>query len=201
MADFLDVDQDLLAVAAEASPDAWAEDHGGLAEWIACLQAKEKDALLAQVVSGEGAAVQALLSRRFRRACGGNEPAATTRTAAELWKAAGDRKVAREKAEEERRHGQLAREAAAKAAAYARRLDELATRQEAAWEQAGVLIETKNPRNYDIAVTLLSDLRALAERRGETAAFTSRFLALRQQHQRRPSLQERFDRAGLPHLA
>ena len=71
-----------------------------------------------------------------------------------------------------------------KAAAYARRLDELATRQEAAWEQAGVLIETKNPRNYDIAVTLLSDLRALAELRGETAAFTSRFLALRQQHQR-----------------
>lgn len=60
-------------------------------------------------------------------------------------------------------------------------------RQEAAWEQAEVLIETKNPRNYDIAVTLLSDLRALAERRGETAAFTSRFLALRQQHQRSPA--------------
>jgi hypothetical protein len=93
-----------------------------------------------------------------------------------------------------------ARKAAAKAAAYARRLDELATRQEAAWEQAGVLIETKNPRNYDIAVTLLSDLRALAERRGETAAFTSRFLALRQQHQRKPSLQERFDGPVCPIL-
>jgi hypothetical protein len=50
-------------------------------------------------------------------------------------------------------------------------------------------------------VTLLGDLRVLAERRGETAAFTSRFLALRGQHQRNPSLQERFDMAGLPRPA
>jgi hypothetical protein len=149
--------------------------------------AKEKDALLARVVSGEGAAVQALLSRRFRRACGGTEPVAATRTAAELWKTAGDRKAAREKAEEEHRREQQAHEAAVKAAAYARRLDELATGQEAAWERVSTLIETKSPRDYDIAVTLLSDLRALAERRGETAAFTSRFCALREQHQRKPS--------------
>src|ERR1700756_396502 len=71
LADFLDIDQDLLAVAAEASPGTREEDHGGLADWIASLQAKEKDALLARVLSGEGAAVQALLSRRFRRAGGG----------------------------------------------------------------------------------------------------------------------------------
>jgi hypothetical protein len=94
VADFLDIDQDLLAVAAEASLDAREEDHGGLAEWIASRQVKDKDALLARVVSGEGAAVQALLSRRFHRTCGGNEPAVATRTAAELWKAAGDRKAA-----------------------------------------------------------------------------------------------------------
>jgi hypothetical protein len=200
VADFLDIDEDLLAVAAEASPDAREEDHGGLAEWVASLPAKEKDALLARVVSGEGAAVQALLLRRFRGVSGGNEPVVSTRTAAELWKAAGDRKAAREKAEEERQREQQARETAAKAAAYAKHLDELATRQEAAWERTGALIETKNPRDYDIAVTLLCDLRALAERQGETAAFTRRFLALREQHQRKPSLQERFDKAGLPRL-
>ncbi len=49
-------------------------------------------------------------------------------------------------------------------------------------------------------VTLLCDLRALAERQGENAAFTRRFLALREQHHRKPSLQERFDKAGLPPL-
>ncbi len=200
-ADFLDIDQDLLAVAAQASADARDEDHGGLAEWVASLPAKEKDALLARVVSGEGAAVQALLRRRLRGVSGGNEPAAPARTAAGLRKAAGDRKAAREKAEEKRLREQRAREAAAKAAAYARHLDELAGRQEAAWERTGALIETKNPRDYDTAVTLLCDLRALAERQGETAAFTHRFRALREQHQRKPSLQERFDKAGLPRLA
>jgi hypothetical protein len=76
-------------------------------------------------------------------------------------------------------------------------VDELATGQEAAWERASTLIETKSPRDYDIAVTLLSDLRALAERQGDTATFTSRFRALREQHQRKPSPQERFDKAGL----
>ena len=201
VADFLDIDVDLLAVAAEASPDAREDAQAGLVEWVASLPAKEKDALLARVVSGEGAAVQALLLRRFRGVSGGNEAVASTRTAAGLWKAAGDRKAAREKAEEKRRREQEAREAAAKAAVYARHLDELATRQEATWERAGALIETKTPRDYDMAVTLLRDLRALAERQGETAAFTRRVLALREQHQRKPSLQERFDKAGLPGLA
>ena len=200
VADFLDIDEDLLAVAAEASPDAREDDHDGLTEWIASLPTEEKDKLLARVVSGEGAAVQALLLRRFRGVAARNEPTVSTRTAAALWKAAGDRKAAREKAEEKRRREQQAREAAAKAAKYARHLDELAPREKAAWERAGALIEMKNPRDYDTAVTLLCDLRALAERQGDTAAFTSRFLALRQQHQRKPSLQERFDKAGLPHL-
>ena len=201
VAGFLDIDEDLLAVAAQASPGAQDEDQGGLADWVASLPAKEKDALLSRVVSGEGAAVQALLLRRFRGASGRNGPVVSTRTAGALWKAAGDRKAAREKAAEKRRREQQAREASAKAAKYARHLDELAPREEAAWNRAGALIETKNPRDYDTAVTLLCDLRALAERQGDTAAFTSSFLALRQQHQRKPSLQERFDKAGLPRLA
>ncbi len=40
-ADFLDIDEDLLAVAAEGSPDSREDDHGGLAEWVASLPAKE----------------------------------------------------------------------------------------------------------------------------------------------------------------
>jgi hypothetical protein len=128
-------------------------------------------------------------------------PVASTRTADVLREAAGDRKAAREKAEGKRRREQEAREAAAKAAVYARHLDELATRQEATWERAGALIQTKIPRDYDMAVTMLCDLRALAERQGETAESTRRFLALREQHQRKLSLQERFDKAGLPRLA
>ncbi len=191
--DFLEIDKDLITVA--ASPRIQAST--GLAGWIASLPAGEKDTLLARVASGEGAQVQALLLRRFR-AAGGSGPAAPARTAAQLWQAAGDRKAAREKAEERRHREEDARQAAARAAAYARHLDELATRVEAAWQEATALVETKRPRDYDLAVTLLRDLRALADRQGDSAAFTKQFLELRARHQRKPSLLDRFDKANLP---
>jgi len=94
-------------------------------------------------------------------------------------------------AEEERR-------AAVKAAAYGKRLDNLAGRAEAVWQDVTDLIETKKPRDYDLAVSLLRDLSALARRDGHHDSFTTRFLELRSRHERKPSLQERFDKAGLP---
>jgi len=195
IADFLEIDEDLLVEAAAASPSI--QEPGGLAEWIASLPAKQKDEMLARVAAGEGAQVRALLLRRFR-AASGSPPAAPARTAAELWQAAGDRKAAREKAAEQRRREAEARRAATQAAAYAKHLDQLASRTEAAWEKAAELIETKRPRDYDLAVSLLRDLQALAERQENPAAFRMRFGELRAQHQRKPSLLDRFDQAGLP---
>jgi uncharacterized Zn finger protein len=75
---------------------------------------------------------------------------------------------------------------------------ELATQTEAAWAKAAELIETKRPRDYDLAVSLLRDLQALAERQEDPAAFRKRFGELRARHQRKPSLLDRFDQAGLP---
>ena len=193
--DFFEIDEDLIAVAAASSPSI--EEPRGMAEWIASLAAEEKDELLARVAGGEGAQVQALLLRRFR-AAGGSQPTAAGRTAAELWEAAGDRKAVREKAAEQRRRKAEARKAAAEAAAYAKRLDELAGRSEAAWQKAVELIETRRPQDYDMAASLLRDLQALAERQEDSAAFRKRFLELRARHERKPSLQERFDKAGLP---
>jgi hypothetical protein len=53
------------------------------------------------------------------------------------------------------------------------------------------------PRDYDLAVSLLRDLQALADRQEDPAAFRKLFLELRAQHQRKLSLLERFDQAGL----
>src|SRR5271157_2238430 len=66
-----------------------------------------------------------------------------------------------------------ARKAAAKAAAYAKRLEDIAAMGEAAWKQVDDMIATKKTSEYDQAVALLRDLRALAGRQGEveTAAF------------------------------
>jgi hypothetical protein len=193
--DFFEIDEDLIAVAAASS--ASAQEPKGMGAWIASLPEQEKDALLARVTAGEGAQVQALLLRRFRTASG-SPPTAPARTAAELWQVAGDRKAARAEAAERRQRAAEARSAAAQAAAYAKHLDQLAARTEAAWEKAAELIETRRPGDYDLATSLLGDLQALADRQGDPAAFTKRFGELRAKHQRKPSLLDRFDQAGLP---
>jgi hypothetical protein len=192
--DFFEIDADLIAVAAASSPAV--VEPAGLAAWVAALPAEEKDELLTRTAAGEGAQVQALLLRRFR-AANGSPPAAPGRTAAELWAAAADLKDARVKAMEQRRREDQARQAAAQAAARAKRLDQLATRTDAAWEKVAEWIETRRPSDYDLAVSLLRDLQALAERDGHSDAFSQRFGELRTRHQRKPTLQERFERAGL----
>ena len=60
------------------------------------------------------------------------------------------------------------------------------------------MIATKKTSEYDLAVALLRDLRALAKRGGEESAFAKRILDLRAQYPGRPGLQDRFDKAGLP---
>jgi hypothetical protein len=59
------------------------------------------------------------------------------------------------------------------------------------------LIAPKRPREYDQAVAILIDLRALGNRDRRAEAFAERLGQLRERHQRKPSLLERFDKAGL----
>jgi len=197
--DFLEIDKDLIAVAAEASLPLEEPGNDGLADWVASLPAAEKDTLLTMVAAGDGAQVQALLLRRFR----GNTavPAGRSgspRTPAQLRAAAEARAAERKQAEEQRRREEQARKAAARAAAHAKRLDDLAAQGEAPWKQIDEMIATKKTSEYDLAVKLLRDLRALAKRQGEEAGFAKRVLDIRAQYPGRPGLQSRFDEAGLP---
>ena len=82
---FLDIDEDLIAVAAEASPARTDEPTAGLADWIATLPAAEKDKLLTMVADGEGGQVQAHLRRSFKGRATHNALAPSARTAAQLW--------------------------------------------------------------------------------------------------------------------
>ena len=81
-----------------------------------------------------------------------------------------------------------------------KRLEELALHDEQAWGQVDASIATKKPAGYDSAVELLSDLRAVSERKGRPEAFAKRFAQLREQHLKKSSLLDRFDRAGLGRL-
>jgi hypothetical protein len=197
--EFLEIDEDLIDIAVEASPDLGEDEPGGIGEWIVSLPVPAKDELLGRVASGEGVQVEALLLCQFRESVPGRSAAAgaPARTAGELRDAAAAYKAEIAKAVAERRRAEAAEKEAKKAAAYAKHLDDLSAREASAWVRAAALIETKNQRDYDTAVTLLCDLRALAGRNGGLGVFTERIGDLRRQHQHKPSLMERFDAAGL----
>ena len=122
-------------------------------------------------------------------------------TAAELLEAAWARAEERKKAGEQRRREAQARQAAAEAAAYAQRIDDLEATGEAAWKQVDDRIETKKTSEYDLAVSLLRDLREVAERQDQAEQFSKRVLDIRERYWNRPALHERLDKAKMPRAA
>lgn len=199
LAEFLYIDEDLLAVAAERSgalpqgPSA-----SDLRRWIADLPLSEKDAWLMRLAEGNEGQLRAELLRRFRQA---TAPALHTsaggRTVAELLSAAEERARASQQQKAAREAAERARQAAEQAAARAQYLASLAGREEELWRQVEALAETKRPKEYDLAVQLVYDLRALSARGEQAATFAARLRSLRARCANRPSLLQRLNRAGL----
>jgi hypothetical protein len=188
VADFLRIDPDLLAVAQGASTAAApAQD---VAAWVARLPAAEKDAALLTLLRGDDPHLRAGLLRRFRDTSSA-QPG--SRTAGELRAAAETRWKDRVRAEEERKRLAAEERERERAAKRARRLATLAAEGDRVWSRVEAMIETKKPAEYDRAVDLLEDLHDVAE----PAEFARRVAELRVRHARKPSLMDRFDRAGL----
>ncbi|MDT0329438.1 hypothetical protein [Nocardiopsis lambiniae] len=200
VAEFLRIDSDLLAVAAQASPPLPTGDdrRGEMRGWIEALPVKEKNRLLGLLFEGEAARARSRMLRSFQAEAGGGPAAAGgTRTVRELWSAAGELKArrAREEAALEAERERRNREEAA--AARETRLDHLAGRGESVWQEVEDRINTRVPEEYDRAVSLLADLYALAEREGEQDSFTRPLRDIRERHRRKSGLQRRMDEAGL----
>src|SRR5258708_7927756 len=68
------------------------------------------------------------------------------------------------------------------------------------YSRGGQLTMFSKPKEYDQATQLLRDLHVIARREDDIAAFTARVRELRTGYAKRPSLMERFDKAGLPRL-
>lgn len=189
LADFLRVDPDLLAVAAQASPTAPKEParptKKQLAPLIAALPKKEKDALLLRLALGPEPGLRTDLLHRLH---GPLAPAAVLglRSAAHLLDAAHALRTGRrQRAEHER------------ATARAEHLTALAGDAESAWQQIEAHISTKKTTAYDQAVTLLADLRDAYAHTGRDTDFHQRLTRVREDYQRRPGLLHRLDRRGL----
>jgi hypothetical protein len=111
LADFLRLDDDLIAIAAQASPplEQTADDAEDLDAWVARLPVAEKDRLLARVARGEAARVRMELLRRFRGDTAPTSPVPARRTVADLLddtarrRADRERQAAAQRAEDEAR--------------------------------------------------------------------------------------------------
>jgi hypothetical protein len=97
LADFLRVDDDLLAAAAQTSPpvEQIASGPGELSRWVTRLPAAEKNRLLTRVVHGEAQRVRMELQRRFRDDTAPTTPVQPRRTVADLLDAAAHRRANR----------------------------------------------------------------------------------------------------------
>lgn len=199
LADFLRLDDDLIAIAAQTSPplDATADDPDDLAAWVTRLPITEKDRLLTRLMQGEAVRVRMELLRRFRDDTAPTVPAPARRTVAHLLDNAARRRADHKRRLAAQRADDEARREQARLQYRERRLGELAREQDAAWPRVEAMIASRKPAEYDAAVTLLTDLRTLAEREDRRDTFASRTTALRQTHARKSTLIERLDRAGL----
>ena len=199
VAEFLCIDPDLIVAATAASAQAGVEPTAAqLRSWVTRLPAREKDAILADLVTGGDGHLRGQLLRRYRDE---HLPKTSTttapRTAGELLATAADLRAERERQVAERRERDRIRQERLTAAARQRHLDALAVDQPAAWQRVNELIATKRPRDYDMGVQLLVDLRDLSERDGSATPFRQQLAELRAVHARKPSLLERLERAGL----
>ncbi|MGI5253578.1 hypothetical protein [Actinacidiphila glaucinigra] len=200
LADFLGVDADLLAAAAEGSGPATANavDRSALAAFVAGLPAADKDALLVEAALGTAPSPGPQLLARYRAtAVPAPRGGTARRSAAELLDAAHRRRT--ERRQHERTARAAAEESRARAAAKAREahLERLAQDTEQAWRDVDGLIAQKKSGAYDAAVALLMDLRDLEARTGGTADFDRRAGELRAAHRGKPSLMQRFDDMGI----
>jgi hypothetical protein len=200
LADFLRIDGDLLAVAAERSPALEAAPAiQGIEEWIASLSEAAKTGWLVRLAGGKEPHLRVELLRRFREA----HPA-KSQVNAESPRTVGELLAAADRIAEERRR-KAAEQAAAERArrereereARERYLNNLAKREPQTWNEIDALIATKQPVRYDQAVKLLCDLREIAVGRGRGDEMDARLRRLCEEHARKPSFLERLRGAGL----
>jgi hypothetical protein len=199
--DFLEIDEDLVEVAAEGSPPLPSSEltNEALERWIRRLPEGEKDSYLLRVARGE-INIPNELRLRFvtEQHAGSTRPVPPPRRQVATLIGRAERlraerraaEIARREAEEAQQREKIARERAA-------HLERLRGNEQQLWGQAEALAMRKTPGDYDRAILLLRDLRDLAEGREKQEEFLSRLYAFRAAHVKKPSLMQRLDQAGL----
>lgn len=205
LADFLDIDSELIEVAAERSGRRHANDPcvSRLKGWIRSLAATEKDEWLLRIAQGSESNPRRSLLRRLREAApdrnappddGGNAPGRTVAEIAAGWQRRLEAKhrCLAEEAERERE-----RRAKAEAKAREEHLENIASRAPAIWKEVSEWIAKRTPKGYDQAVKLLIDLKDATTLTNRGEEFDRRLDDLRSRHGGKPSFMRRLRDAEL----
>jgi hypothetical protein len=201
LSDFLRIDRDLVAAAAEGIHDGPAIGLSGeeIQAWVRHLSADEKDSYLARLIEEDDPHLAAELFQRVarERKCLSAAESEPRRTAGQICARAAIVTETRKREEAEQRALEKARQEREKAEKRRKCLQTLAGREGDLWAKVDKLIATRQPGSYDEAAILLQDLRDLADITGKTFDFRSHMTELYTRHSRKPSLLERFRKAKL----
>ena len=199
--DFLRIDRDLLHAASQTSlPLHLARPtQEDVLAYVRMLSAEEKDGLLLRLMMGEEAHLGAEMLNRFLKEKRKNASLSLKhqrRTVGELIRAGDEYREKRLEAAAKKAAEEKARREAEKAALREKHLDTVASREAETWLRVDQLIATKQPGRYDEAISLLIDLRDVANRKGKMKEFIARVTLLRKQHEKKPSFLKRLGKAG-----
>lgn len=195
LVNFLLIDQDLLAAAAESSSpiQSSSPDEVHMKSWIAGLPDEVKNDFLLRTVQGDSLVKPERMAQYTKEchALNQHNPSAH-RLLDELRQLTKIQAInRREIAEHQEFIDKMQKEKMANEARE-KHLDSLEGHEEQIWRQVDELVSARVTKNYGIAINLLKDLKDLAQRTNNTDGFFHRLESLRQDHARKLSFTDRL---------
>jgi hypothetical protein len=200
--DFMRIDPDLIAVAAEESTfEEKGKDLEQISAWIRKLPEKEKDEILLRLVQGHAPPhIRAELMQRFRQTVlnkTDTETGEKTRSVGELLGKAEKYTAERKSLAAEKRAKERAKKEREEAIAREKYLNNLAKSENKVWEKVDALVITGQQAGYDEAVKLLVDLRDLSSRTKKKKKFKEKLENISDKYRRKTSFIRRLTDAGV----
>ena len=200
-ADFMRIDTDLIAVAAENSISEDRKiDPKALRTWIHNLPESEKDDILIQVVEAPSPHLGIELMQRFKKKISkkaGSKLSTQLRSVMDLISRSETSAEERKRRAAEQKAREQARKKREKELAREQHLESLVGREDSIWEKVDELIITKQPAKYDEAVSMLVDLRDLHKKTATEKVFNRKLNTISANHYRKVSFLNRLQKAGL----
>ena len=199
---FFGMDQDFVAAAAERPGGMPAEEtltSDTARQLIAGLPDREKTGLLTRLVQGDphvASELRALIRGCQASGTSADHPVVILRISGELRARAHAIRQARKRKEGERLAAERKRLAAEQERARHIRLDAILGRGESVWGEIETEIERRNASGYDKAVSLLLDLKTIADQHGTAEEFGHRLRLVRGRHARKERFIERLKVLG-----